>query len=251
MVGIYKITNKINGKAYIGQSVHIEERWKQHQNHYSNSLIYQAIQKYKVENFIFEVLEECNNDPNILNCREEYWINYFNTVIPNGYNRTPGGNQHSVEVHYTKLNAEQVTALINDLLYSTMSQGDIAIKYNISQNFVTDVNLGVSHRRDNIDYPIRIGGVIASKFKCSECGARITRDSKLQLCTTCFHKSQRVVDRPSREELKSLIRTTPFTRIGKMFSVTDNAVRKWCDSYNLPRRVSEIQTYSDEEWLSI
>ena len=52
----------------------------------------------------------------------------------------------------------------------------------------------------------------------------------------------------SREELKKLIRTTPFTTIGKQYGVTDNTVRKWCDKYNLPRKVKEIKSYSDEEW---
>ena len=52
----------------------------------------------------------------------------------------------------------------------------------------------------------------------------------------------------SKEELKKLIRTTPFTTIGKQYGVTDNAVRKWCDKYNLPRKVKEIKSYSDEEW---
>lgn len=52
----------------------------------------------------------------------------------------------------------------------------------------------------------------------------------------------------SREELKKLIRTTPFVQIGKQFNVSDNAIRKWCDKYNLPRKVSDIKKYSDEEW---
>lgn len=55
----------------------------------------------------------------------------------------------------------------------------------------------------------------------------------------------------TREELKNLIRTTPFTRIGEQYNVSDNAVRKWCDKYNLPRKVSEIKQYSDEEWEKI
>ena len=55
----------------------------------------------------------------------------------------------------------------------------------------------------------------------------------------------------TREELKSLIRTKPFTQIGTQFNVTDNVVRKWCDKFNLPRRKSDIQKYSEEEWLKI
>lgn len=56
---------------------------------------------------------------------------------------------------------------------------------------------------------------------------------------------------PSREELKKLIRTKPILQIGKIFNVSDNAIRKWCDKYNLPRKKREINSYSDEEWDKI
>lgn len=69
-------------------------------------------------------------------------------------------------------------------------------------------------------------------------------------CSECYGKIQRQVD-ISREELKNLIRTTPFTQIGKQFNVSDNAIRKWCDKYSLPRTVKEIKQYSDEEWKLI
>ena len=53
------------------------------------------------------------------------------------------------------------------------------------------------------------------------------------------------VDRPSREELKKLIRSTPYVQIGRL---SDNAVRKWVKSYNLPHKVSDIKAYSDKDW---
>lgn len=56
---------------------------------------------------------------------------------------------------------------------------------------------------------------------------------------------------PSREVLKTKIRTMSFVQIGKEYNVTDNSVRKWCDTYGLPRRVSEIKSISDEEWEKI
>ena len=56
---------------------------------------------------------------------------------------------------------------------------------------------------------------------------------------------------PTREQLKSLIRTTSFLEIGKMYGFSDNAVRKWCDKMNLPRTKKEIKAYSDEEWTLI
>ena len=55
----------------------------------------------------------------------------------------------------------------------------------------------------------------------------------------------------SREELKQLIRTTPFTTIGKMYNISDNGVRKWCIKYNLPTKSRDIKSISDEEWNNI
>lgn len=55
----------------------------------------------------------------------------------------------------------------------------------------------------------------------------------------------------SREELKEKIRTIPFVQIGLEYNLTDNAIRKWCDKYGLPRRVKDIKSYSDDEWNNI
>ena len=55
----------------------------------------------------------------------------------------------------------------------------------------------------------------------------------------------------NRGELKDMIRTKPFTSIAKDFGVSDNAIRKWCDKYNLPRTKKEINKYTDEEWNNI
>ena len=66
MIGIYKITNNLNQKSYIGQSIDILTRWKQHiyeANHNRlNNTIYQAIRKYGIDNFTFSVLEECQKE---------------------------------------------------------------------------------------------------------------------------------------------------------------------------------------------
>lgn len=54
-----------------------------------------------------------------------------------------------------------------------------------------------------------------------------------------------------RNKLKELILTIPFTKIGKMFGVTDNAIRKWCKKFNLPFKREDIIKYSEEEWVNI
>ena len=84
---------------------------------------------------------------------------------------------------------------------------------------------------------------------CPQCGGPMHPISSL--CAECYKIAQRLHERPSREELKNLIRTTPFTQIGKQFNVSDNAIRKWCVSENLPAKASEIKQYSDAEWEKI
>ena len=64
-------------------------------------------------------------------------------------------------------------------------------------------------------------------------------------------KERRVVERPSREELKYKIRKSSFTEIGKQYGVSDNTIRKWCVFYNLPKKVTEIKKYTDLQWDNI
>lgn len=85
--------------------------------------------------------------------------------------------------------------------------------------------------------------------ECPICGAPVWKTGNL--CVQCYHIQNRKSERPNRDTLKQLIRTTPFTVIGKKFGVTDNAIRKWCDAENLPRRSREIKQYTDEEWNKI
>lgn len=86
--------------------------------------------------------------------------------------------------------------------------------------------------------------------KCKRCGKEISKSAK-NYCPECQHFLQRKTERPEREELKVLIRNKSFTQIGKDYNVSDNAIRKWCDFYGLPRKKSEINSYSDEEWEKI
>ena len=121
MVGIYKITNQINNKSYIGLSTKIEDRWKYHSDPYnwhreSKKSLYQAMLKYGIENFSFEVLEEC--DVKELGSKEQYYIQYYDTYI-NGYNMTAGGEQHQGDSHpshkLTKTDIEDIRNRYNNL----------------------------------------------------------------------------------------------------------------------------------------
>lgn len=95
---IYKITNNINQKVYIGQTIRdAKARWKQHKQamNYKNgpqywNHLYSAMRLYGLENFTFEVIEECNDS--ILDEREIFWIAKYNSNdLDCGYNNTGGG----------------------------------------------------------------------------------------------------------------------------------------------------------------
>lgn len=89
---IYKITNKLNGKIYIGQTVRtLEKRWQYHNTQKTNTCFSRAIQKYGKDAFEVKTLTRCKTIEE-MNHREEYYIKLFNTLSPNGYNLLKGGN---------------------------------------------------------------------------------------------------------------------------------------------------------------
>jgi len=96
MIGIYRITNIMNGMKYIGQSVNIVKRTCEHKrdlknNIHPNSRLQNSYNKYGIVNFEFTVLEEC--EVNQLTEKELYWINFYDTMNRNiGYNIAVAGN---------------------------------------------------------------------------------------------------------------------------------------------------------------
>lgn len=83
-------------------------------------------------------------------------------------------------------------------------------------------------------------------YYCKHCGVEVWQGN--DCCPTCAHLQRRKVERPSRQELKKLIRTLPFTQIAKQYGVSDNTIRKWCVAENLPSKVNIIKQYTDTEW---
>ena len=92
MQGIYKITNKVNGKCYIGQSVDIAKRWREHTGWSFNKKrpeyeypLYRAIRKYGIESFLFEIIEDVKVSDQ-LTPREIYWYHLYkpeyNQILP-------------------------------------------------------------------------------------------------------------------------------------------------------------------------
>ena len=257
IVGIYKITNKINNHCYIGQSRNIKKRWQDHkiasnnQNDKSyNYPLYRAFRKYGIKNFDFEIIEQCNL--NELNEKEKKWINFYKAQ----YNQT-------IEQFHTipqKLTLQQVKEIQQILISDTegnISHKELGEKYGVSgKDTIRDINVGRTWYDPTLNYPLHYSKYDANKpsslkekYFCPDCGKRVTKQGCR--CIQCSHKTRYKIQHPDRETLKNLIRTMPFVAIGKKYGVSDNAIRKWCDKYNLPRKVSEIKKYSDKEWEKI
>ena len=121
MKGIYKITNNINNKSYIGKSSDIEGRWNYHISRYNQEKewdkpLYRAFRKYGIENFSFEILEILENEyDELANQREKYWIAFYQTYGATGYNGTQGGDGGQTVSDprkvYGKLTTEEVIYL--------------------------------------------------------------------------------------------------------------------------------------------
>lgn len=128
---IYKITNKVNGKSYIGKTERtIQRRFQEHcheayeERSYDRPL-YRAIRKYGKENFEVTELEQTDQAEE----REIYWINFYKTYGANGYNATKGGDG----THY--LDYELIIKTYNEI----RSAAKVAEKLKIDQKHVLKI----------------------------------------------------------------------------------------------------------------
>lgn len=135
---IYKITNDINDKIYIGQTTQtIEQRWKQHQYSakYYKYELYNAINKYGIEHFKIEIVEECDNSE--LNTKEIYWIKKYNSY-EKGYNMTLGGEV----INSKKKPVVQIDPKTNEIIGIYESAREAERVLNIPNQYISQCCLG-------------------------------------------------------------------------------------------------------------
>lgn len=171
MGAIYKIENLINHKVYIGKtSRQVDIRWNEHiresLHEQDNIPIHNAIRKYGLENFNFQVLED-NILEDELNKKEKEYIEKYNSLShDNGYNVTTGGDGGRTSSKLTEIQAEEIIQMLQDK-NNLLSLNDIGEKYGISGSVVRAINLGNSWKKDNLTYPLR---------NYSTTGLTLTRD---------------------------------------------------------------------------
>lgn len=162
MIGIYKITNLVNNKVYIGQSIHILDRLAQHwrtafnnNHHCYNYPLYRAIRKYGIENFKYDILEETSVEQ--LTIREQYWIDYYNSLNPNyGYNLIPAIDPHKGEnCNFALLDQKSVEKIILLIQNTNMLFNEIGELFDVSGSCIEDINKGRRWAQSNLCYPLR------------------------------------------------------------------------------------------------
>lgn len=115
MIGIYKITNKLNNKSYIGQSIHCGKRLDEHCK--GNQLIDEIIQLEGVENFTFEIIKQVKKEE--LSYWEDYYIIKYNTLFPNGYNKKWNCNKAQRQQIQDAIKKEKSIDIIKDTINCT------------------------------------------------------------------------------------------------------------------------------------
>lgn len=160
---IYKITNNINGKCYIGQSINPYHRFISHKSRARNGdftssqALYYAILKYGEENFSLDILEWTDD----YNKREQELIVQYNSLSQNGYNIAHGGEEpphrYGENHHKCIIKEHQVDRVIYELKRGKLTEPEIGKLFNppIRQTIIHNINFGITHRRTYEIYPIR------------------------------------------------------------------------------------------------
>lgn len=133
--------------------------------------------------------------------------------------------------------------------------------YNKANNRVTNLEW-CTHQENMTDMFKHYGKNKTPNF-CRCCGKEISTRSVTNLCLMCYKEQSNNKDygeeyitsskgiTVNRDILKNQIRTQSFSSLGRLYGVTDNAVRKWCKNFNLPSKKSDIIQISDSDWSKL
>lgn len=182
---IYKYTNKINGKVYIGQTNNLQKRFNGHKSEAFNPKskgynlpFHCAIRKYGIKNFIYEVLEEIEDEESqdFINDREIFFIDFYHSLTTeNGYNLTVGGDGHPKPplTYEEKLSRSKLFTgdeikdiqqrLLNDEEFDDIEE---IYKPKLKRTFLVNINTGTNFYNPDFNYPLKKNA--RSKFSQKE-----------------------------------------------------------------------------------
>ena len=182
---IYKYTNKINGKVYIGQTNNLQKRFNGHKSEAFNPKskgynlpFHCAIRKYGIKTFIYEVLEEIEDgeSQDFINDREIFFIDFYHSLTTeNGYNLTVGGDgcpkpplTYEEKLSRSKLFTGDEIKDIQQRLLNDEEFDDIEEIYKpkLKRTFLVNINTGTNFYNPDFNYPLKKNA--RSKFSQKE-----------------------------------------------------------------------------------
>lgn len=151
---VYKVTNNVNGKVYIGQTNNVKRRIQEHKHDKRRGYkLHAAIKQYGWENFSVETLYYGED----FNEKEKYYIGLFRANDPeHGYNVHVGGNDEKGESNPASiLKQKDVDRIIEELLTTDMTYDEIAVEHGVNRRYIENINKGASWRKDGMQYPLK------------------------------------------------------------------------------------------------
>lgn len=245
ITGIYKIENKVNGKVHIGQSINIRKRFIEHRYRAFDDkdektyglYLYSAIRKYGTRNFSFSIIEECA--PEMLNEREIYWISFYKSNQKEyGYNLSDGGGSKYSRDMASGTNIsfrKQKIAEIKDLLINTdIPIQEIAERYGMTNNSITNINRGRSWWSSDATYPLRDTRKPKIYF-CPKCGKQLSTP-KSKICRKCDSERQHIERGhfPGIDVFAYDINNYGLRELSKKYGTSEGTICKWAKKYNMP-----------------
>lgn len=250
---IYCVTNTVNGKKYVGQTTRsVEERWKEHKYNYGiyKYPFYKALKKYNPESFEVEVLCECYSKED-LDDKEVFYIDHLNSLVPNGYNCTTGGNNGTRSEETCKRISESLKGIFsgeNHPLYgkkhsieslrkmSNAQRGKVASKLTLEKmsksqmgktlslehrKKISESNTGKRHSKETIE-----------KLSKLHVGKKLSEETKKKISESTRSENHHMYGKTHSEEtIKKISKTyTLVSPCGEIVSITN--MRKFCRENN-------------------
>lgn len=140
--GIYLITHIQSGKKYIGQSIDVGRRVRDHRRASNESLISRCIRKYGVEAFTIEIVERCNVDE--LNSKEVSWIEKSGSMYPDGLNIRTGGERGEALADESR---KRISEKLRGRAFSEEHKKNLSVSHvGIKHTAISCAKMSASHR---------------------------------------------------------------------------------------------------------
>ena len=224
---IYIIKNLVNDKVYIGQAKDAAERWLKHISAAKkgyNYVISKAMNKYGIDKFYYQILESQIEN---FNEREQYWIQQYNSRVPNGYNVAPGGG--GVGTSFDNLNSffnseEDIIVIMDKLKNTNLSMDKIAKQFGCAASVISQINLGNTYQIEGIDYPIRKTRYEKEKIKQIHYSLQYELDKSMNQIAKEYSIDRSQLNEINQGKLHSLPGKKYPLRTGRAFSINKDKV---------------------------